>query len=201
MNKIWKERMAQSSSSTGEGGSKVDEPSSESISSSVQQQQPEPTKGGDGEFVKVSRIASIQVNNAVKTRDETSFYSPKKIVVKKEVKSEPAVRIPVSRPTIVANNNNKPLSVKATKQIAKKLKKDNYNNDSDDDLSVINQRPPILPMDHIDVSPYEVNSNAELGLQYFDDLKKILSEPTNTSAAAKVFGPTNARCLSKAYGK
>ena len=178
--------MAQSSSSSGEGdGSKVDEPSERSPA-----QQPEPTKGGDGEFVKVSRIASIQVNNAAMTRDEV-FYSPK--ILKKEAKSEPDVRVPSSRPVIA----NKPVGVKA-KQIAKL----NENNDNDsDDESVINQRPPILPMDYIDVSPYESNSNAELGLQYFDDLKKLLSETTNTSAAAKIFGPTNARCLTKAYGK
>ena len=167
MLQIWKERMAQSSGEEVFSSEKVDESVEESNSMT------KPSNGDDGEFVKVSRIASIQVNN---TKTEGDFYAAKKVKTEPESESESRpVKVPVIRKT-------------------KKTK----GREADDDDSV--KIPKWQPMDYIEISPYENISNAEIDMKLFEDLHDLLEEPLQ-SKAAEMFGSKNARNLAKAHGK
>lgn len=145
----------------------------------------EPVKGGEFGFVKVSRIASIEVKN---TASNQEFYA-------KPLRSIKTVQ---PKSTTVPSRDAKERygSKGSTKPRKKNVLRELENDDSSSDEEIV--RPENDPMNVVENSPYEGNANAEREVQLFEDLKNLLTE--GSIRASKIFGTANARILVKSYG-
>ena len=146
---------------------------------SVASPDPAPIKGGDGEVLRFSHVASIVVKEAVIMEQEKNRRS-----------SSPGPEASISMGRGVGRNRYS--------TGAATIQRTDGNESEPDDCK---------PMDVIMKSPYEPSLNAEKGIKVFTDMRSLLSESSHDSyrtvdpKAAKVFGPTNAWCLVKANGK
>lgn len=157
---------------------------------------PIPTKGGADEFVKVSRVTSIQVKLPVV--DEAP--APK-IFTKKKSASKPAAGEASGQKASSPGRSNRVVeSESEDEELEDEVMDmdDDEDDESSDDEDIV---PENDPMDLIEVSPYEGNSNAEREVKLFDDLKELQSHGTLNPKASRIFGPSNARIMVRAYGK
>jgi hypothetical protein len=142
-----------------------------------------PTNGGDFGFVKVSRIASIEVKDT--GRDQEFYANPVRTIQAETPESPSGPRDTKGR-----------FSGKIERELTgKRVRHEvDYDESSSDEDTI----PDNDPMDVIEVSPYEGNANAEREDKLFEDLKNLLT--AGSIKASRIFGPSNARILVKSYG-
>eukprot|EP00980_Cylindrotheca_fusiformis_P009495 scaffold2076_cov106-Cylindrotheca_fusiformis.AAC.4 len=143
------------------------------------------SSGGEFGFVKVSRIASIEVKE---TPSNTEFYPNA---------ARPTTSTRLESLSSPAKSKQKRQQSKKDK--AKKQKLMVRELAGDDTTSEEEIRPENDPMDVIRVSPYEGNSNAEREVKLFEDLKHLLAEGNKKTET--IFGAVNAPLLVKSYAE
>jgi hypothetical protein len=145
-----------------------------------------PTKGGEFGFVKVSRIASIEVKDA--GRDQEFYANPVRTIQAATPKSPSGQRDKRSTKGRLGGKSE-------MEPTGKKIRHEVEADESSSDEDII---PDNDPMDVIEVSPYEGNANAEREVKLFEDLKNLLT--AGSIKASRIFGPSNAEILVRSYG-
>lgn len=157
---------------------------------------PEVTKGGENEFVKVSQIASIEVNEVAQK------HPPVRALQRKNTPPKFAKTTATSTTNLSSEGNDVESSV-VDEGFRSRTRTRNSQEVStggalDDDVSVS------APMDVIEKSPYEHGMNAEKGEKIFEEIKRLLKEDSNDDGRSvnpettKIFGSSNGWLLVKA---
>lgn len=154
---------------------------------SIESPAPAVVKGGENEFVKVSHLASIEVN-------EVAQKQPTQRMVQR-MKASP------TNTTEVASELND-MEDDAEEKFHSQGRTRNFQASSPKMVDYLDDVSDSAPMDVIGKSPYEQGLNAEKGEKIFEEIKRLLEEDSSSGdvnpEALRVFGPTNGCCLVKA---
>jgi hypothetical protein len=161
---------------------------------------PEVTKGGEHEFVMVSQIARIEVNEVAQKQPP--------VRVLQRMNTPPKVPKITSTPQHLSSESN---AMESTSTVDERCRSNTRTRNAQDASSGITSLADddvseSVPMDVIEKSPYEPGLNAEKGEAFFEEIKRLLKEENNEEdvrlvnpETIKIFGPTNGWCLVKAY--
>lgn len=212
-----------SEASTPGSEGRFDTPPSDSISPARN-----PTKGGDFDVVKVSRIGSIAIKSTGPTKGysyksslgngEKKFHRKKQSINSASIVEKEQSDSDVSPPSVNKEDGKEidEYSEKVVKQQSETARKSTNKKEAtpgrkpmrkralrveeeEEDSSDEETVPGNDPMDVIGVSPYEGNANAERDVKLFEDLHSLLTE--GSIKASKILGDLNARIMVRAYRK